>query len=433
MKRVALYVRVSTQEQKLNGLSIDSQIDALKEYCKENKYIIQGIYNDAGISARKSYKKRPALQRMIYACQTKQVDLVLFTKLDRFFRSVADYYECLSQMEQVPWRAIWEDYETETSAGVFKVNIMLAVAQSEADRTSERIKAVNKYRKEQGAYLGSAPTGYRLNKADLIKDENTKDAVQTFFDKYLSSRNIHKAIEAAHDHGLQLSLDTAKTMLRKTTYAGNAYGYSCEPYITMEQYASIQKSVGTKQPRREKVHNEYLFTGGLFRCKCCGRAMIGSFRNLKSGKNIRPYKFYHCVNGRNMQCHNNHSISEKRVEQFLLEQMETELEAYNFRIASAEKEIADTERKRKRLNLKLQRIGERYEDGDISRAEYLKKKDAVQLEIAKLAFYPEPKQKALPDNWRETYLELDTSHRRAFWYSTIESITFDGEGLSITF
>ena len=42
-------------------------------------------------------------------------------------------------------RAIWEDYETETSAGVFKVNIMLSVAQSEADMTSERIKAVNDF------------------------------------------------------------------------------------------------------------------------------------------------------------------------------------------------------------------------------------------------------------------------------------------------
>lgn len=57
MKNAAIYVRVSTQEQKKHGLSVDSQILALKEYCKENGYHISGIYNDAGISARKRYTR----------------------------------------------------------------------------------------------------------------------------------------------------------------------------------------------------------------------------------------------------------------------------------------------------------------------------------------------------------------------------------------
>ena len=60
MKRAALYVRVSTQEQKNSGLSVDSQIDALEKYCEEQGYTVAGIYNDAGISARKKYTKRPA-------------------------------------------------------------------------------------------------------------------------------------------------------------------------------------------------------------------------------------------------------------------------------------------------------------------------------------------------------------------------------------
>ena len=54
MKRAALYVRVSTQEQKNSGLSVDSQIDALEKYCEEQGYTVAGVYNDAGISARKN-------------------------------------------------------------------------------------------------------------------------------------------------------------------------------------------------------------------------------------------------------------------------------------------------------------------------------------------------------------------------------------------
>lgn len=183
-KRAAIYVRVSTAEQRDHGLSVDSQIDALQKYCRENGLDVAGIYNDAGISARKKYKARPALLQLIQDCKDHKIDIILFTKLDRWFRSVADYYEVQSQLDaaKVPWRAIWEDYETETSAGVFKVNIMLSIAQAESDRTSERIRAVNEYRKSQGYIIvGKMPLGYIRTSASTIDfDPKTKDAMQTF-------------------------------------------------------------------------------------------------------------------------------------------------------------------------------------------------------------------------------------------------------------
>lgn len=85
MKRAALYVRVSTQEQKNSGLSVDSQIDALEKYCEEQGYMVAGIYNDAGISARKKYTKRPALLRLLEDCKKHEIDIILFTRLDRWF------------------------------------------------------------------------------------------------------------------------------------------------------------------------------------------------------------------------------------------------------------------------------------------------------------------------------------------------------------
>ena len=100
MKRVACYVRVSTDEQKKHGLSVDNQISALEAFCKEKGYIVQGIYNDAGISARKSYRKRPALLQLLEDCKKGQIDLIIFTKLDRWFRSVGDYYEVQTQLEK---------------------------------------------------------------------------------------------------------------------------------------------------------------------------------------------------------------------------------------------------------------------------------------------------------------------------------------------
>ena len=113
MKRAALYVRVSTQEQKKHGLSVDSQITALQKYCNENNLDVVGIYNDAGISARKPYSKRPALIRLLEDCESGKIDQILFTRLDRWFRSVSGYHEVQSRLDacNVPWRTIWEDYQ----------------------------------------------------------------------------------------------------------------------------------------------------------------------------------------------------------------------------------------------------------------------------------------------------------------------------------
>ena len=202
MKRAGLYVRVSTTEQKVNGLSVDTQITALREYCKEHGYNVYNIYNDAGFSARKSYKRRPGLQKMMEDCQANKIDLILFTRLDRFFRSVKDYYECIAQMNNKPWRAIWEDYETDTPDGTFKVNIMLSVAQSEADKTSARLKDSYQYRKAKGIFYGLPPIGYITEDGRLVKDPKTKDGVQVMFDTYIATLSSAQAMRKAAEYGV---------------------------------------------------------------------------------------------------------------------------------------------------------------------------------------------------------------------------------------
>ena len=62
---VALYARVSTEEQAKHGVSVEAQTEALHAWAKEKKHIIVGEYIDNGVSARKSPKKRPALQQLL--------------------------------------------------------------------------------------------------------------------------------------------------------------------------------------------------------------------------------------------------------------------------------------------------------------------------------------------------------------------------------
>lgn len=249
-------------------------------------------------------KKRPALLQLLSDCADKKIDLILFTKLDRWFRSVADYYEVQRHLEKynIPWKTIWEDYETITSAGVFKVNIMLSVAQSESDRTSERIKAVNEYRRMAGdTYVGGkAPTGYIKQNKGLIVDENMREGLQAFFNEYLNSFRLDQAINVMRSKGVQVTRQTASRMLKNTAYCGNASGYKCEAFITEEQHDLILKSCETRSTRTPRDKFRVYYFTGISKCGSCGGTYSASVRTMKSGNNVRDYKYYRCHNHKEM-------------------------------------------------------------------------------------------------------------------------------------
>lgn len=89
--RVALYARVSTEEQALHGLSIEAQKAALGEWAAN--HTIVDYYIDLGVSARKPILKRPELQRLLRDVEQDRIDLVVFTKLDRWTRNIREYYK----------------------------------------------------------------------------------------------------------------------------------------------------------------------------------------------------------------------------------------------------------------------------------------------------------------------------------------------------
>ena len=134
IESVAAYIRVSTQEQKLHGLSLDAQRMKLIAYAKQHGLKIVGWYVDEGVSGRKLIRKRPELQRMIQDAEKKLFDRIIFIKLDRFFRSVAEYHECMKRIAPVIWTTTEEEYDLSTANGrMLKANLLTANALTVAD------------------------------------------------------------------------------------------------------------------------------------------------------------------------------------------------------------------------------------------------------------------------------------------------------------
>lgn len=265
--RAALYIRVSTEEQAMHGFSLAAQEEALIAYAEEKGYKIVKIYRDEGFSGRKPVLKRPAMQELLADVEAGKIQLILFTKIDRWFRNVGEYHtvQRILDKHNVVWRAILEDYQTETADGRFKINIMLSVSEQEADRTGERISFVYNSRVQKGeAPFASrlAPMGYKVEIVDgkrkVVKDPETQEIVEFFFKKAEFHSIRYAACATNEEFGLRRAYTLYNRMTKNEMYIGTYKGVEnyCEPYITMEQYAKINNHPGFV--RKAKNNRVYL-------------------------------------------------------------------------------------------------------------------------------------------------------------------------------
>ena len=87
--RAVLYIRVSSEEQVRHGYSLDSQKKRLIEFCNK----IVNIYCDKRKTARAKLKNRKELLRLVEDAKSNKFDKIVFWRLDRWFRNIADYYK----------------------------------------------------------------------------------------------------------------------------------------------------------------------------------------------------------------------------------------------------------------------------------------------------------------------------------------------------
>ena len=198
VERIACYIRVSTEEQKLHGISLDAQRDKLQDYADSHQLKIVAWYEDEGVSGRKLIRQRPELQHMLKDAQKGLFDRIIFIKLDRYFRSVAEYYECqkILEIHGVLWTATEEKYDLTTANGRYWVTQKLAMAEYEADQTSERIKLVNEYKVKTGqALAGSQGQGFAYKVETIngvkkvVKDPETAPIVEDIISYFLIHQN----------------------------------------------------------------------------------------------------------------------------------------------------------------------------------------------------------------------------------------------------
>ena len=430
MKRVFLYVRVSTEEQAIHGLSIEAQTAALEAWAKANGHRVVGVYTDAGISARKPATKRPALQQLLADAQAGKGELIVFTKLDRWFRNIAEYYKVQEILEKshIDWRTIQEDYDTSTASGRLKINIMLSVAQDEADRTSERIKAINEMkRKKLEPLTGDCMPGYKIEGKKYVKDPELEDAVNSFFRVYLSRGSMSAAMDEAERMGLKLPYQRAHKMLKSTAYYGRYFDADgmTPPYITKEQFEAIQ-SMRRKVVRKTAKNRVYLFSG-LIVCGECGRRIGG-----RVNTNQESY-FYNCYAHywRSSHCPNKTNLSQRKIEAFLLETIREKMDKQKAELSAQPiQKQRDYKGEVAALRGKIDRLKDLYvnelitlEQCKADQKMYMDRIEILEKEAAEVK-RPNLKEieRILSSGWETLYKSLKDEQKQEFWRILIKEI-----------
>ncbi len=419
--KVALYTRVSTEEQKEN-FSLGSQLDLLRKHVKDNssdkvQYEAYDEYVDGGYSGT-SYE-RPEFQRLLDDARQGKFELILVYKVDRFFRNNKELLNIVDGLEKVgvSVRSITEPFDTSNYLGKFVLSLFGSIAQLERDTFMERSRRGRLRRAREGYYSGSSPSkfGYNYNPETKKLEINEKEAgiVRLIFSLYIEpdssllkvTRKL-RALGYKTKEGRVWGTDRVHEVVRESIYAGRWYANRyCKkgmkpreewievkvPQIISEDiYGKAQELLKTRKNYSERNAKYNYLLQGLVKCGDCGCTVAGTAdRQLQKikGKTYGPYfkLYYRCTHffknrfEKLVNCRLKY-IQAKDLEDVIWNEIEKVLqnpqliekavkEKERFRRGhrdSLEKEFKQTARRQEGLNKEEQRILEAYRQNVIS-------------------------------------------------------------------
>lgn len=317
--KVAIYVRVSTEEQAEQGYSIDAQLDTLRNYCKLYGKEIHEEYVDAGISGT-SIEGRFALQRLLKDAEKNLFHEVLVWKISRLARNSLELLTTIEQFKRLNifFRSFTENFETETPTGKLTLQMMSAIGEFERNTIVENVKMGMKQRAKTGRHNGKLPLGYQAiaepsdpsERSNVVFVEAEVIIIRKIFELYAAGRGL-KSIANELNHtgyktktGNTFSTTAIKEILNNPFYNGkiryNRYenwsskrrrGKSEEPIIADGKHEAIihdalwekvQFLLQKKSFTPSRIFDGEFLLSGLIRCPKCGAAMVASRTRSKT-------------------------------------------------------------------------------------------------------------------------------------------------------
>lgn len=439
--RVAIYIRVSTDKQVKDGDSMRDQLATGQKYIDSHEnMILVDTYIDDGISGQKL--KRDDFQRLIDDVRAGRIDLIIFTRLDRWFRNLRHYLNTQDILDKhgVSWTAIEQPYfDTSTPHGRAFVNNSMIWAELEAQNDSDRILGVFDDKVDNGEVLsGSTPLGYKIVNKHLVPDDDAPTAV-AIFQYYRKTGNLSMTLRYMEsEFGLVRSAASLKNMLTNTKYIGEFRDNKnyCPAIIDRDLFFDVQRLLKINIKSGKK--HDYIFSG-LVVCDDCDHIMSGCQQRARGRvradgtRIIYKYSVYRCRQGVNLhRCPNRKLVFETPLEKMLLERIRPELENYIAEYEVANLPALRTDAKRRSVEGKMQKLKDLYLNDLITMDEFKLDREKLLMQLEKINAEDSRPVKDLSYlknflkmDFESVYDSLSIPERRELWRSIVKEIRVD--------
>jgi len=342
--KVALYTRVSTEDQAREGFSLEVQRNFLLQYAKSLGWEVfcsipgKEVYEDDGYSGY--ITERPAFQRLFFDARNRKFDVLMVYKQDRLSRKLKSLLEILEELEllNIGFKSATEPFDTTSSAGKFSLQMLGSCAEFERNRLIERVFPGMIMGVKKGHWQGAryAPYGYIYNKLTKKLEVNPKEAqtVKEIFTMYRNGKSTSQIAAHYYELGLpsrqggkfytKFISDMLKNKMylgtivwnkrhydtKHKTHNGEGKGYkyvnndpskiietpNChEPIITQKEFDEVQALL--KRNRTNSIvrfKNNVYHLSGILRCNECGLPFRGYTATVNHRKKQRR-PWYRCA------------------------------------------------------------------------------------------------------------------------------------------
>lgn len=295
MKKVAVYIRVSTLEQANEGYSIPAQKERLTAFCKAHDWLIHNFYVDGGFTG--ANLERPGIQKLI--SETSSFDMVLVYKLDRLSRSQRDTLYLIEEVflpAGVDFVSVNESFDTSTPFGRAMIGILSVFAQLEREQIRERTIMGRLARAKEGLRKGGGPDpiGYKKVGDTLEILDYEAAQVRLIYNWFLSGMKKAAIVEKLAEEGFSTRYRkwnehpygdvTVGRMLKNPIYIGTlTFGDvvvedAHPPIIEKEDFYRAQDLLAKiTEVYGSAPRGKYLLSGLIYCGDCGGRYRIRGY------------------------------------------------------------------------------------------------------------------------------------------------------------
>lgn len=204
--KVAVYTRVSTQEQADEGTSLEYQKQQIYSFCDYKGWEVFHQYIDPGYTGKDD--NRPGLKQLLADAKNGLFTKVIIYKLDRLARKLRLLLEIEEHLNNanVSLISVKETIDTSTPIGRTVFHVLGLVSEWERDAIIERTRNGRILRYHEGKWAGGKPSyGYKYNKSTrkLEIDDNEALIVRRIFDGYKSGKSLNGIADSLNEEGIK--------------------------------------------------------------------------------------------------------------------------------------------------------------------------------------------------------------------------------------